>query len=58
MKAQSSAYPVIALNEFVAANRTLASSHNRPEGDPQEYFNEGTFLGHTGRWQFAKRLLV
>jgi len=25
-----SAYPVMALNEFVAANRTLANSHNRP----------------------------
>ena len=28
-----SAYPIIALNEFVAANRTLAISHNRPVAD-------------------------
>ena len=33
MKAHFSASPVIALNEFVAANQTLAISHNRPVAD-------------------------
>jgi hypothetical protein len=49
---KSQAIPVIALNEFVAANRALANSHFRPYADPQENFDKATLLPVTGRWRF------
>jgi hypothetical protein len=47
-----SAIAVIALNEFVATNETLAISPYRPLADPQDNFNEGALLADTGHWRF------